>query len=74
MFLKMKSENIRWKKSIIENNLAIKLKKAKGMKNIISHQYGDIDNEIVFKSITKELEKDIREFIKNVKKKYKILS
>jgi|SRR3989344_3534139 len=66
--------NILIKNSIIENNLAIKLKKAKGMKNIISHQYGDIDNEIVFKSITKELEKDIREFIKNVKKKYKILS
>ena len=37
------------------------------MKNIISHQYGKIDDEIIFESITEELEKDVRYFIKKVK-------
>ena len=49
---------------IISKNLASKLKDAKGMRNILSHQYGSIDDELVFKSIKNELESDIKEFIK----------
>ena len=49
--------------------LAIKLKEAKGMRNIISHQYGTVDDETVFEAITHELVKDAREFIGNVRKK-----
>ncbi len=62
--------NILLKNNIIDIGLAEKLKKAKGMKNIISHQYGNVDDEIVFESITKELERDAKEFIKNIKKKF----
>ena len=58
--------NILFENKIIVASLAAKLKKAKGMKNIISHQYGKIDDEIVFESITEELEKDVVEFIKNL--------
>lgn len=55
--------NILLENKIIDNDLASKLKNAKGMRNIISHQYGKVDDEIVFEAITEELDKDVREFI-----------
>lgn len=55
--------NILLKNKIINNELAEKLKNAKGMRNIITHEYGKIDDEIVFNSITEELEKDVSEFV-----------
>ncbi|MDP2750321.1 MAG: DUF86 domain-containing protein [Nanoarchaeota archaeon] len=55
---------------IIPLDLAPRLKDAKGMRNIISHQYGNVDDEIVYESITKELERDVEELIRHVKKKY----
>ena len=48
---------------IISDNLAKKLKEAKGMRNVIAHEYGEIDDSLVFDSIKEELEKDIGEFI-----------
>lgn len=54
------------KEKIISKKLAEKLKDAKGMRNIIAHKYGKIDDEIVFESITEELEKDVKEFIKKI--------
>lgn len=56
---------------IISKELNERLKDAKGMRNIIAHEYGKIDDEIVFESITEELEKDVITFIKNIKKIYK---
>ena len=38
-------------KGIIPEKLAEKLKDAKGMRNLIAHEYGSIDDEIVFHSI-----------------------
>ena len=38
------------------------------MKNLIAHQYGRINDEIVFKAVTEDLEKDVEEFIKAVEK------
>jgi len=52
---------------LISKRLSEKLKEAKGMRNIISHEYGRIDDEIVFNAITEELEKDTKEFIKKIK-------
>ncbi|MFH0832066.1 MAG: DUF86 domain-containing protein [archaeon] len=54
--------------NIISSELAQKLKEAKGMRNIIAHEYGKIDDEIVFNSMTEELERDIKEFIKSIRK------
>lgn len=51
---------------IIDDRLASNLKSAKGMKNIISHQYGKIDDLIVFEAITHHLPNDAREFLKRV--------
>lgn len=56
---------------IIKEELYKKLKQAKGMKNMISHQYGKIDDRIVFEAITEKLDKDAREFIRSVEKKVK---
>ena len=61
--------NILLENKIIDSSIAVKLKNAKGMKNLISHQYGKIDDEIIFEAITEELDKDIRKFIKNLKKR-----
>lgn len=63
--------NILLENKIIDDSIATKLKNAKGMKNIISHQYGKINDEIVFESITEELEKDVKRFIASVIKIYK---
>ena len=38
------------------------------MRNIIAHQYGEIDDELVFKAISQELEKDVNEFIDLIEK------
>jgi len=58
--------NILLENKIIDNGLASKLKNAKGMRNIISHQYGKIDDEIVFEAIKGELDRDIKEFIEQI--------
>lgn len=55
------------KENIISENLCERLKEAKGMRNLITHEYGKIDDEIVFNSITEQLEKDIREFLSNIR-------
>ena|SRR3989344_6947645 len=53
---------------IIGKDMSSKLKNAKGMKNLISHQYGKIDDEIVFEAITEELGKDMKKFVEIVEK------
>ncbi|MEK6949174.1 MAG: DUF86 domain-containing protein [Nanoarchaeota archaeon] len=59
--------NILLENKLIDNDLEKKLKDAKRMKNIISHLYGKVDDEIVFEAIKEQLEKDVREFIRSVK-------
>ena len=56
------------KENIISKDLSQKLKEAKGMRNIIAHQYGDIDNEIVFQAVTEELIPDAKAFLEEIKK------
>ena len=56
---------------IIPESLCKKLKEAKGMRNIIAHEYGKIDDELVFEAITEQLEKDINEFISLIKEEIK---
>ena len=60
------SFNILAKEKIISDELAEKLRQAKGMRNIIAHEYGKIDDELVFESIEKQIIKDAEEFIKCV--------
>ena len=58
--------NILLEGKIINSDLATRLKNAKGMRNIISHQYGKIDDKIVFDAITEELDKDVKNFIERI--------
>lgn len=58
---------------LISSDLATSLKNAKGMRNIISHQYGAIDDEIVFEAVTGELAKDAKKFIDALKQQGCIL-
>ncbi len=43
-----------------------KLQKAKSMRNILAHEYGIVDDRIVFLAVTEEIEGDIREFLKSI--------
>lgn len=56
------------KEKIISGSLAEKLKDAKGMRNILAHEYGRINNELVFHSLAEELIPDVQEFIKLINK------
>ncbi len=51
---------------IMSEESAEKLKSAKGMRNIIAHEYGSIDDELVFEAIKTELIKDVRDFVQDV--------
>jgi len=53
---------------IIPQELSIRLKEAKGMRNIIAHEYGKIDDELIFHSITEEIQSDANKLIKFLKK------
>ncbi|MEX0920217.1 MAG: DUF86 domain-containing protein [Candidatus Pacearchaeota archaeon] len=52
---------------IISDKLAEKMRDAKGMRNIIAHEYGIIDDEMVFDSIKNELVSDAEDFVKQIK-------
>lgn len=54
--------------NIIGKELALKLRDAKGMRNIIAHEYGEIDDSQVFNSVKHELIDDANEFIKSIEK------
>jgi uncharacterized protein YutE (UPF0331/DUF86 family) len=55
------------KSNIISDILAKRLKDAKGMRNFIVHQYGKIDDVLIYHAIFEELEKDINEILNNIK-------
>ena len=51
------------KDGLIDNALSKRLRDIKGMRNIIAHKYGDVDDKIMYNSITKELDKDVNIFL-----------
>jgi len=53
---------------VIDNELYNRLKDAKGMRNFIAHQYGQINDKLVYEAITEDLEKDVKKFILIVEK------
>ena len=58
--------HILFSNNILSKELVKKLQDAKSMRNFISHEYGKIDDEIVFEAISNELEDDVRKFIKEI--------
>ena len=55
--------------NIISGELAERLKDAKGMRNILAHEYGKVNDEIVFEAVSFELEKDVKEFLSAIEVK-----
>jgi len=55
-------------KGIISSRLCKNLKSAKGMRNIIAHEYGKIDDALVFEAVTEQLIPDVKEFISFIEK------
>jgi len=53
-------------KGVISEILATRLRDAKGMRNFIIHQYGEIDDLKVYTAITEELAEDINKFIEAI--------
>ena len=53
---------------ILEEKLGGHLMDMIGFRNLLVHQYGKIDDEIVFEAITEELEKDVKNFISIIQK------
>ena len=62
-------DTLAWK-GLISRELAEKLRAAKGMRNILAHEYGSIEDELVFHSISEELEQDANLFLNSIKKAY----
>lgn len=56
---------------IISSDLSDELKRAKGMRNVIAHKYGEIDDKITFVAATEEIGTHLRELIKSIKRKIK---
>jgi len=52
---------------VLSSDLAKKMRELKGMRNILAHEYGEVDDKIVYYAISEELEKDVTEFIKSIK-------
>ncbi|MBS3132385.1 DUF86 domain-containing protein [Candidatus Woesearchaeota archaeon] len=55
--------NVLNENKVIDEALMKRMQDAKGMRNIIAHQYGKIDDRVVFETITTKLLKDVREFL-----------
>jgi uncharacterized protein YutE (UPF0331/DUF86 family) len=55
---------------IISEVLAESLKDAIKMRNVLIHQYGEVDDCIMFDVINDKIESDVNEFISNVKENY----
>ena len=53
---------------IIDNEMYNRLKDSKGMRNFIAHQYGQINDKMVYGAMKEELEKDIKKFIDIIQK------
>jgi uncharacterized protein YutE (UPF0331/DUF86 family) len=47
---------------VIGPELCERMREAKGMRNILAHQYARVDDRIVFEAITEELPRDAEEF------------
>ena len=56
------------KEEIIDSKLAKKLRDMKGMRNIIAHQYGSVDDELMYVAVSKEIENDAKMFLKIIDK------
>jgi uncharacterized protein YutE (UPF0331/DUF86 family) len=53
---------------VIDDNLAKRIKEAKGMRNILAHLYGSVNDELVFDALDNELIRDASEFVLSIRR------
>lgn len=56
------------KHKIISSELAFRLSEAKGMRNILAHEYGKVNDALVYEAVHNELIRDIKNFLGEVEK------
>jgi uncharacterized protein YutE (UPF0331/DUF86 family) len=56
------------KHKIIPSDLADRLSEAKGMRNILAHEYGKVNDQLVYDAVHDELLGDVKLFLSNVEK------
>ncbi|MFH0713170.1 MAG: DUF86 domain-containing protein [Candidatus Micrarchaeota archaeon] len=56
------------KHKAISEETAYAMQHAKSMRNLIVHQYGNVDDKKVYTALTKELPRDAAKFIKEIEK------
>ena len=63
--------NVLEENKIIDAHLSKNMQEAKGMRNILAHEYGKVNDNLVFHSIKEEIEKDTKKFMEEIKKAIK---
>ena len=48
---------------VVPEDLTLRLRQAKGMRNLLAHQYGRVDDEIIFEAIHDKIINDVEEFL-----------
>jgi uncharacterized protein YutE (UPF0331/DUF86 family) len=66
----VKAFDILAEKNIISLELSEKLKQAKGMRNFLAHQYGKVNDEIIFEALNGPILEDVELFLSRLKKFY----
>ncbi len=56
------------KHKVISPELAFRLSEAKGMRNILAHEYGKVNDQLVYEAVHNELIRDVKEFLGEVEK------
>ena len=57
--------------SLISKEISLKMKNMSGFRNILAHEYGEVDFEKLYTILTKDID-DIKEFVGEIKKKLSI--
>jgi len=60
--------DILYDNKLISQELSEKFKDAKGMRNVIAHEYGNVNDELVFEAVRDEIIKDVKEFLEVIGK------
>lgn len=56
------------KNKVIPSGLAIKLSEAKGMRNILAHEYGKVNDQLIYKTLKEEIIPDVKEYLAYLRK------
>lgn len=54
-------------RKLVSHGLCESLKEAKGMRNWLAHEYGKVDDEIVYEALDSEIVRDAESFITQIK-------